>query len=89
MRTARPLTVVEGGCCDQVPGGGGRGVLWPGPGGEGDVVTRSWGGGGVVTRSQVTTSLADPGGPRGPGPPPDPKFWGPKLTILGPYLIFC
>ena len=22
---------------------------------------------------------ADPGGARGPGPPPDPRFWGPKI----------
>ena len=30
-------------------------------------------------------SLADPGGgPRGPGPPPDPRFWGPKIELFRP-----
>ena len=38
---------------------------------------------------EIPLALADPGGgPGGPGPPPDPSFEAPKLTILGPYLIF-
>ena len=28
------------------------------------------------------------GGPRGPGPPPDPRFWGPKIEHFAALFNF-
>ena len=35
-----------------------------------------------------TSSLADPGGALGARPPPDPRFWGPKIELFRPSFNF-
>ena len=39
-------------------------------------------------QNDVGDTGADPGGPRGPGPPLTLGFEAQKLSIFGPYLIF-
>ena len=36
----------------------------------------------------LDTSRGSRGGPRGPGPPPDPRFWGPKIEHFAALFNF-